>query len=1482
MQEKMKRFLESIGIADAERFDLDFDLVARDPYERNKVNMHIAKNSPWDYSALEEFQEGLTRATYPIDIRFSYINAPSVYDCLSLFNGWYLSVYHGIPAFKVEMADPQSILVTYTSEAMAKAGIPIIADFRGFLKWLNYSFVLTEVTKVEPEKVVLPEKVVNKIEKKAVKVASAEMSNPNTPKDTSYLGAAEPKKEETHEQVLHNVEDEMTKQMETNLKQMEEDRNRKRVFTRGDYKPIASISEIYSMGMESVDFAAEIFSVETRITRTGKTILSIGFGDPSAGINGKAFSDNRTLTPDVLNSFKIGQRVRVRGAIDTDKFSGDKVIICHFIDLLPAKPLRDDPEPEKRVELHLHTKMSNMDGLADPIDYCNVAKNMGMKAIAVTDHGVVQSFPDAQSAGKKTGLKIIYGCELYMFDLIPTYIYNPCDRPLQTASYCVFDFETTGLSAKYDRLTEFGGAIMQNGMVVKTLDIMINPERHIPEKITAKTHITDEMVAGGDKIDVAVKKIADFMGDMIIVSHNATFDVGFLNAARERLGLEPIKNPVIDTLALSHYLFPEAARHNLGALSRNLGLSSYNDDDAHRADFDAKALADVWLSILGILTKNNHELTHRQLMDLRSENPNIFKHMRAYHTVVLCKNEDGLKDLYRLVSESHITYLAEVPKTPRSLIQQYRKNLLVGSACFNGELFELARTRGKEALKEAMAFYDYIEIQPIENYSYLINVGDVASKEQLITILNDIIEAADELGKPICATGDCHYVNPDDKITRDVYISAKAIGGGRHPLNPPFRDKLPLFDNPDQHFRSTREMLDSFKTWMSEDKAREIVIKNTNMIADQIQVVEPVKDDLFTPNANLPDSAEKIRTLCMTNFQKTYGDNPDPAIKERLERELDGIIGHGYAVTYYIAHCIIKKANQDGYIVGSRGSVGSSFAAHMAEITEVNPLAPHYLCPKCKHLEWSQDPNIKSGFDLPDKACPVCGTKMIADGQNIPFETFLGFNADKVPDIDLNFPPDYQSKAHDYTRVLLGEHNVFRAGTIETVAEKTAFGYVRGYFERIGKNPDEMSTATIAYIASKCQGVKRTTGQHPGGIVVIPKDYNVYDFTAIQHPADDREADWLTTHYDFRSMHDELLKLDLLGHVDPLAMRKMSLLTNIDITTIPMNDKKVLSLFNTPLALGMQKNYLKVETGASGLPEFGTDLAQRMLKEAHPTTFNDLLIISGLAHGTDVWNNNAEDLIQSGTATLQQVIGCRDDIMTYLISMGLPSQVSFQIMEDVRHGKKLKPDYAKLMQAHNVPQYYLDSCNKIHYLFPRAHATAYVMMAVRVGYFKVYYPLEFYAVFFSVRSDDWDIKTMVKGYDSIVAKLEEFKRRGMNRDNPLTPKEENIEKTLQIALEMVERGYKFENIDLYKSLATEFLVDHENKALIPPFHVVDGLGDAAAESIVEARKKGQFLSKEDLLKRATKLNGTNLKDLDDLGVLKGLGDTNQMSLFEFM
>jgi DNA polymerase-3 subunit alpha (Gram-positive type) len=669
--------------------------------------------------------------------------------------------------------------------------------------------------------------------------------------------------------------------------------------------------------------------------------------------------------------------------------------------------------------------------------------------------------------------------------------------------------------------------------------------------------------------------------------------------------------------------------------------------------------------------------------------------------------------------------------------------------------------------------------------------------------------------------------------------------------------------------------------FLGEEKALEITVTNTNIIADSIEALVPLPNThLYTPT--IENCEEKLRNLCYGNAKKLSGDPIPEVIQKRLDTELDGIISNGYSVIYYIARQIVKKANDDGYLVGSRGSVGSSFVATMSEVTEVNPLPPHYICPSCHKLEWTSEtyPDIKSGYDLPSKKCPNCGTTMIHDGQNIPFETFLGFKAEKTPDIDLNFPGDYQSRAHDYTKELLGEQNVFRAGTIETVKEQTAFGYARGYFERLGLDPDTVSRAKIAYVASGCVGVRRTTGQHPGGIVVVPKEYTVYDFMPIQYPANKEESAWKTTHFDFRSFHDTLLKLDLLGHVDPVALKMMADLTNIDVKTIPMNDVRVLSLFSSIDALGMKHNYLNQKNGALAIPEYGTDFVRGMLESTNPKSFSDLVTISGLSHGTNVWNGNAEKLIQDKITDLRGVIGCRDDIMTYLISKGITPSVAFAIMEDVRHGYGVKEEYEKVMLANNVPQYYIDSCNKIEYMFPKGHATAYVMMAIRVGYFKVYYPLEFYAVFFSVRSDQWDIESMIKGETAIIAKYEELRAKSRSKFEKLSPKEEEIIKTLTVAIEMVQRGYKFENINLYKSDATKFVVNHENKSLIPPFIVLDGLGENAAKSVVEARSEGEFLSKEDLLRR-TKLNGTNVKDLTSLGVLDGLSENDQLSLFDF-
>jgi DNA polymerase-3 subunit alpha (Gram-positive type) len=1562
MQNKMSRFLSSLGIADPSLFDLDFELVGRDSANPNKVIMAIRKETPWEMSLLEEFQTGLSTVKYDYAMRFSYCEAPSFESVDQLFEDWYLSHYHGIPPFQLVPGEGSAIHA-FIPEGLSQGTMQgIIEDFNALLSWLSYSFKVTleegnapieepkDPNKEKKNQQIQENAFVPKAPEKEV-VAPApipEASKPVAEKETPspvIEGKEEKdddKDEDDKEENCGSSEEDETKAGETvetpdsgsdELPPIDEDEAahqsqmaeyektymaeqkvavqafaNSRVFIRGDYQEHASIAELFNVPSGNVEFSGNIYVTNFRVGRRGGLYGTIGVGDATSAINIRAIESKNGMNAEFLNALKAGELVKIRGAIEFDKRTNERQVFAHYIDILPPPPLRSDPSVEKRVELHLHTKMSAMDGLGEIQDYCDVAKSMGMTAIAVTDHGVIQSFPAAESAGKKDGLKILYGCEFYMFDF-PTYVFNPVPVELRKARYCVFDFETTGLSSRYDHPTEFGGVIVENGMITKRFDQFINPGVHIPEMITAKTHIDDSMVKDAPGEVAAAKILSDFIGDAVLVSHNAPFDVGFLNAMRAKAGMPPITNPVIDTLALSHYLFPEAARHTLGALSRNLNLDVYDESDAHRADYDAEALNNVWQTIIPILTKTNEHLTQADLQNLVSTNQSIFKHLRSYHMVAIAKNQAGLKALYRLISDSHTTFLSagSLPKISRGELIQYRENLLFGSACFNGEIFEIGCNKSQQELEKAMAFYDYIEIQPPENYSWLVNMGEL-TQDRLMTVLKTMVDTADGLKKPVCATGDCHYVNPEDKILRDIYIAQKALGGGNHPLNPARREKMgKAFPNPDQHFRSTEEMMAAFRPFLSEEKCHEIVITNTNWVANQVEPIQILKDHLYPPSANLPNSDVKLREIISENIRKTYGDHPDPAIPARIEQELKGIIANGYSVTYYIAHCIIKKANEEGYIVGSRGSVGSSFVATMSGITEVNPLAPHYLCHKCHHFEWSTDSSIKSGFDLPEKKCPVCGEIMEGNGQNIPFQTFLGFNAEKVPDIDLNFPADYQSKAHAYTRTLLStpEENekiakgefitsphVIRAGTIATAEEKNAFGYVRGYYERVlHQEWGTVNKAWAAYLAARCAGVKRTTGQHPGGIVVIPADMDIFDFTPYQHPADDPNADWLTTHYEFASMHDSVLKLDLLGHVDPMALRMMSLLTGVNILEIPMNDQKVLSLFSSPKALGLKNNPLDFKTGAIALPEFGTSFVQGLLEEALPHTFNDLLIISGLSHGTNVWNDNAEALIKNRTTTLQGVIGCRDDIMNDLIGYGIDNSKAFKIMEYVRKnkvGKPLKQEDIDEMKKHNVPDYFIESCKKIRYLFPRAHATAYVMGAVRVAWFKIYKPLEFYATYFTVRCDKFDVEAMTWPLPKIVEEIHRLQdaskipgatfqdRFGETRK--YSDKDGEILKTLIAAAEMVDRGYHIKNIDLMRSLGSDWVVDKEDNAIIPPFSVISGLGAAAADTVVAARKNGPFISIEDLSER-TKLSQTDIETLRKLRVLDGMGETNQMTLF---
>ncbi len=1478
MSDKIKRFLSSIHIENIEDFDMDFDMVGRNRFNSLQIDMIISKETPWEYDYLREFLDGLNSISYPYTLHFSYKNNPTSEDALHILEQWYRYIYRTNLELDVKATGKETLTISYLDEDEKARNKEVLQDFKSLLGFINYDFIeIKEEIIPQVEEVVVDEETRQILVEAASETAEEDIQLSKDEIEITDRNEAPLLIEQELKERNALMEDAVLKQMRKNKELMLKERERQRLNRRGKYTYVERIDDL-TVDSDHVDFNGKVYRLEVNERGENKRIV-FGVSDEFGGAISCNCYQNTSINDEVVSQM-LHSNVRIRGVAYVNNFDKALQIKVHYIDLLPPDEVIPDRSEIKRVELHLHSNMSTQDGITEMMDYAKLAKALGHTAMAITDHGCVQGFPDAQKAGDKTGIKMLYGCEFYMVDDDIKFIFNPKEDILNKATYVVLDFETTGLSARYDKIIEFGAVKISQGRVVDRIDLLVNPGIHIPEKITKITNISDDTVKDAPRIEDALPKIMEFCGDAILVTHNASFDIAFLNQARIDLGMEPITNGVVDTLAISRYSFPESRSHQLGALCRRMEVE-YDEESAHRADYDAFVLSEVWQALLVNLTKNNMSLRHKELQNLEISK-DLIGHLRSKHVIALAKNNEGLKDLYRLVSISNIDYfsnIAKLPFIPKSVLNKYRSNLLLGSACFNGEVYETERYYNEEKLKEVCSFYDYIEVQPPENYSFLVNVGDIYPEDVNRNII-DIIKAAKDIGKLVVATGDVHYLSKQEKIFRDVYISAPQVGKVNHPLNPYYRNNLPPFENPDQHYRSTDEMLECF-SFLDKDLAYEIVVTNTNKIADSIEPLRPVPNDhLYTPH--IDNVEEKLTNLCMGRAKELYGDPLPEFIKTRLDTELNGIISNGYSVIYYIAHELVKKSNEDGYIVGSRGSVGSSFVATMSGITEVNPLPAHYLCPHCHHFEWGKEtcPDIKSGFDLPEKNCPVCGKPMIRDGQDIPFETFLGFHADKVPDIDLNFPGDYQATAHEYTKVLLGKDNVFRAGTIETVADKTAFGFARGYIERKGLDPNTYSKAKLEYLASGCVGVKRTTGQHPGGIVVIPSDHSVYDFTPIQWPADEVGSSWKTTHFDFHSIHDTILKLDMLGHVDPMALKMMCDLTHIDIKDIPMNDPDVLKIFSSPDSLGLKNNYLRQSTGALAIPEFGTDFVRGILEKTRPTSFSDLVIISGLSHGTNVWNGNAEDLINQKTATLQEVIGCRDDIMVYLIGKGLPPNISFQIMEDVRKGKGLKVEYEEAMRAHNVPDYYINSCNKIKYMFPKGHAVAYVTMAIRVGYFKVHYPLEFYATFFSVRSKQYDIIPMIKGEEAIINRLEQLKIKERTTGEKLTPKEEEQIKTLQIAVEMTERGYKFSNIDLYKSDATKFVVDHERKCLIPPFITIDGLGENNAITVIEERNKKPFTSKEDLLRR-TKLSQTNVQDLADMGVLDDLNESDQLSLFDF-
>ena len=1243
---------------------------------------------------------------------------------------------------------------------------------------------------------------------------------------------------------IEKIKAEKAKQQDNNGSSVEKCQIGKPIHVE-NIKPIETIiEEEFKVAIEGV-----IFDINIKELKSGRHIVELKVTDYTDSLVLKMFTRKNK---DDLNHFKalsVGKWVRAQGRIEEDTFVRDLVMMMSDIEEIKKTPKQDKAE-EKRVEFHLHSSMSQMDGIPNISAYVNQAAAWGHKAIAVTDHNVVQAFPDAHSAAEKNGIKMIYGMEGMLVDDGVPIAYKPTDRNLKDATYVVFDVETTGLSNQYDQIIELAAVKVKDGEIIDKFERFSNPHEKLSETIINLTHITDDMLVDAPEIEEVLTEFKEWVGDAIFVAHNASFDMGFIDTGYERLGFGPSTNGVIDTLELSRTINTEYGKHGLNFLAKKYGVELTQH---HRAIYDTEATAYIFIKMVQQMKElgvANHKDINKKL-----SNEDAYKRARPTHVTLIVQNQDGLKNLFKIVSASLVKYYYRTPRIPRSLLNEYREGILVGTACDEGELFTAVMQRDQSEVEKIAKYYDFIEVQPPKLYQDLIDRELIRDTETLYEIYDRILKAGESTGIPVIATGNAHYLFEHDAIARKILIASQ-------PGNPLNRSTLP-----EAHFRTTDEMLDEFH-FLGEDKAYDIVVKNTNELADRIEKVIPIKDQLFTPR--MEGANEEIRELSYTNAKKLYGDDLPQIVIDRLEKELDSIIGNGFSVIYLISQRLVKKSLDDGYLVGSRGSVGSSFVATMTEITEVNPLPPHYICPHCKTSEFFDDGSVGSGFDLPDKTCETCGGELIKEGQDIPFETFLGFKGDKVPDIDLNFSGEYQPHAHNYTKVLFGEDKVFRAGTIGTVAEKTAFGFVKGYLNDQGIHK---RGAEIDRLVKGCTGVKRTTGQHPGGIIVVPDYMDIYDFTPIQYPADDQSAPWMTTHFDFHSIHDNVLKLDILGHDDPTMIRMLQDLSGIDPKTIPVDDKETMQIFSSPASLGVTEEDILCKTGTFGVPEFGTGFVRQMLEDTKPTTFSELVQISGLSHGTDVWLGNAQELIRSGICDLSSVIGCRDDIMVYLMYAGLEPSMAFKTMESVRKGKGLTDEMINAMKANDVPDWYLDSCLKIKYMFPKAHAAAYVLMAVRIAYFKVHHPLYYYAAYFTIRASDFDLITMIKDKESIKNTVKDMYSRYMD----LGKKEKDVLTVLEIMNEMAHRGFKMQPISLEKSQAFDFII--EDDTLIPPFIAVPGLGENVAKRIVEARKDGPFLSKEDLNKKAG-LSQKIIEYLDDLGSLPDLPDKAQLSIFD--
>ena len=1246
----------------------------------------------------------------------------------------------------------------------------------------------------------------------------------------------------------------------------EKQSQRQASFDKAEITPMVDINSEENR----VVFEGYIFDVEQRETKTGRIIINFKVTDYTSSFAMQRWvKDSDELAK--FDMIKKGNWVRVRGRIENNPFTHSLTMNVQDIKEISHTPRKDlMPEGQKRVEFHAHTNMSTMDAMPTVEDLIDTAASWGHPAVAITDHANVQSFPHGYHRAKKAGIKAIFGLEANLVEDKVPIVYNSQNLELKEATYVVFDVETTGLSAVHNDLIQIAASKMHKGNIIEQFDEFIDPGHPLSAFTTELTGITDNHVKGAKPLVQVLQEFQEFCQGTVLVAHNATFDVAFMNANYERHQLPTISQPVIDTLEFARNLYPEYKRHGLGPLTKRFGVAL---DHHHMANYDAEATGRLlFIFIKDVFDK--HGLTNLEQLNTDLVSEDSYKKSRVKHATLYVQNQTGLKNIFKLVSLSNVSYFEGVARIPRTVLDEYREGIIVGSACADGEVFDTLLSHGIDKAVEVAKYYDFIEVMPPAIYAPLVAKDLIKDEEAIEQLIRDLIEVANRLDKPVLATGNVHYINPEDAIYREIIV--RALGQGamiNRPIGKGENAKpAPL---PEAHFRTTNEMLDDF-AFLGKDLAYEIVVTNTQAMADQIEEVEVVKKDLYTPFIDRAE--EQVAEMTYARAFELYG-NPLPDIIDlRIEKELSSILGNGFAVIYLASQMLVNRSNERGYLVGSRGSVGSSFVATMIGITEVNPMPPHYLCPNCQHSEFITDGSYGSGFDLPDKECSECGTEYKKDGQDIPFETFLGFDGDKVPDIDLNFSGDDQPSAHLDVRDIFGEQYAFRAGTVGTVADRTAYGFVKGYERDYNKFYRD---AEVDRLAMGAAGVKRNTGQHPGGIVVIPNYMDVYDFTPVQYPADDVTAAWQTTHFNFHDIDENVLKLDILGHDDPTMIRKLQDLSGIDPKDIRADDPDVMKLFSGTDILGVTPEQIGTPTGMLGIPEFGTNFVRGMVDETHPTTFAELLQLSGLSHGTDVWLGNAQDLIKEGIATLKTVIGCRDDIMVYLMHAGLDPKMAFTIMERVRKGMWLKISeeerngYIQAMRENNVPDWYIESCGKIKYMFPKAHAAAYVMMALRVAYFKVHHPIYYYCAYFSIRAKAFELKTMSAGLDAVKARMEDIKEK--RQRNEATNVENDLFTTLEIVNEMLERGFTFGQLDLYKSQATEFLI--EGDTLIPPFIALEGLGENVAKQVVAAREEGEFLSKTELRKRGG-LSSTLVEKLDEMGILGNMPEDNQLSLFD--